>query len=486
MTSLAVTSVIGVDSFQPLSTTSPPPVTSSLHPAEASDSNFSNCFSPTSKFMRNTTEANTSDPTTASPPPLTPFPDLNLQTAALLARLKNPSLLSTEELQSATADAIAALSAWKSEWLNIDDTNRRERGIKPAAHTEIRPRSPNTVREEKNCFWEDWNEQKRLRAGIGDRGLHVAGRVEPFPAAEAGPSRAPVEVEAEGEGVTITRSSQTLTQGQANPSTCRRGQRAHKPRKLFGETSPVSRDQERGPHEGGKEKVEQRTPALAQPLPKQEATRAKPNTGLAGKRKHEDTNEEEEEKLAAELSRQRRTRVSSTTPAPLQQPRIKLKLILKPPKPARASRANPIALNNEQPPSTTHSMSRAATPTVMKKTICQAASSSTSAALSKSQPGGKRKCLDDNDDSEQALPRAKKMIVPDTNRAPSNTVAPISASFSPENDVKRARHSAIMRAVWVRRRAEGTGGLYGGKPCASTMEKWKRKMAKVGELEAEE
>lgn len=78
------------------------------------------------------------------------------------------------------------------------------------------------------------------------------------------------------------------------------------------------------------------------------------------------------------------------------------------------------------------------------------------------------------------------MIVPDTNLAPSNTVAPTSASLSPENDVKRARHSAIMRAVWVRRRAEGTGGLYGGKPCASTMEKWKREMAKMGESEAEE
>lgn len=37
---------------------------------------------------------------------------------------------------------------WNTELLNIEDTERRERELKPAAHIEIRPRSPITAREE--------------------------------------------------------------------------------------------------------------------------------------------------------------------------------------------------------------------------------------------------------------------------------------------------------------------------------------------------
>lgn len=467
-------SILASTSFQPLSNPSPPTITPSLNPEERYGSKSSHSSFPPSQSSPKTAEVITSNPATTSPPQLTPFPDLNLQTATLLARLKNPSLLSNEELQSATAEAVAALSAWKSEWLNIDDTKRRGRGLKPAAHLGIRPRSPNTLREEKNRFWENWNEQERLGMGVWDVGFRAVGRVELSLAAEAGPSRASAEAEAE-EGKTVTmRSPQNLMQEQIDPSTGGRGQRAHKRRQFSGETSLATRFQRRGPYEGAREISERRALAIAQPLPKQEATMAKPNTGLAGKRKREDRNKKGEEKLAAEPSRQKKTRVSSAAPAPSQQPRVKLRLILNSPKPAPDYPTNLRAINTEPSPRTTQSMSKAFTPAIAKKTISQAASASASAL------GGKRKCLHDIDDGEQAFHKAKKMTLHHTNRARSNAQAPTTASLSPEDAVKHARHSAIMRAVWVKRRAEGTSGLYGGQPSASTVERWKRKMAKMG------
>lgn len=139
--------LLATNSSQPLVTTSFPTPTTSLGTAEAS----------------------TSDPTTASPPDFTPFPDLNLQTATLLARLKNPSLLSTEELLSATAAASAALSAWEAELLTINATKKRERRRKPAPHEGTRPTKPNTSRKEKKSVWKDWNdgEEELLCANQG-------------------------------------------------------------------------------------------------------------------------------------------------------------------------------------------------------------------------------------------------------------------------------------------------------------------------------
>ena len=305
-------------------------------------------------------------------------------------------------------------------------------------------------------------------------GLRAMGRVESSLAAEAGPSRAPAEAEAE-EGETITmRTPQKPMQDQIGPSFGGRGQRAHKPRQFFGETSLATRFQRRGPHEAARKNAEQRALAIAQPLPKQEPTMAKPNSGLAGKRKREDRNMEGEEKLAAEPSRQKKTRVSSAAPAPLQQPRVKLRLILNSPKPAPGYPTNLRAFTTEPSPRTTQPMSKAFKPAIAKKTISQAASASASAL------GGKRECLHDTDEGEQAFPKAKKMTLHHTSRAPSNAQAPTYTYISPEDAFKRARHSAIMRAVWVKRRAEGTSGLYGGQPSASTVEKWKRKMVKMG------
>lgn len=473
--------ILASTSFQPPPTTSALPVTPSLNPLETSNSSSSTSSFPSRQLSPYPVEVSNSDPQ------LTPFPDLNLQTATLLARLKDPSSLSTEELQSATTEAMAALSAWKSEWLNIEDTKRQERGLKPAAHIGITPRRPNTVREEDNRFWEGWNEPKRLGVGVSDMELRAVERVVGFPAAEAGPSRAPVKAEAEEEKTTITPSSQTPpTQDQADPSTSGRGQRARKPRKFFGETSTASRDQKRVPREGKKNKVEQRTPAKAQSLPKQEASRAKPNASLAGKGKREDPKEEGEIKSAAESSRQKKIRVSSATLARSQESSIKAKFILNPPKPAPTSCAKSVTFNTEPPPLTTRSMSRAATHVVTKNEISQAASTSASIVKSKSKLCGKRKCLHNNDDGEQVLPAATEMTVSDLNQAPLKAPAPTSATTSLENAVKHAKRSAKMREVWVRRRAEGTGGLYGGQPTASTVEKWKNNMVDMGEFKAEE
>ena len=183
--------ILSTTSSKLLSITSPLPLTPSLSTAEALTSSASNASSPKHKYSPITTEANNSGPVTASLPHPTPFRDLNLRTATLLTRLKNPSHLSTEELQSAIVEADTTLSTWNTELLDIEDTKRRERGLKPAAHIEVRPRSLITVREEKDSVSEDWNEQRRLRAGIEDMELRAAGRLELFLAAGARPSRAP-------------------------------------------------------------------------------------------------------------------------------------------------------------------------------------------------------------------------------------------------------------------------------------------------------
>lgn len=462
-------SILVITSPQPPLTTPPPPITTSHTPAQASESSSYNFFTPLRKEVSpSIAEVSTSDAAVTSPPQLTHFPDLNLQTATLLAQLKNPSLLSTEELQAAIAEAKAALSAWESEWLDIDDDIRQDRGLKPAARMGIRPKSLNPTRSEGNRFFEGLNEQKTSGAGVRDAGLRTAGRA--FPAADVEPSSVSVEAEAEIGITTITPLSQTPMQDQAHPLNCGRGQRARKPRKFFGETSPASSDQKRGSHEREKGKFERQTP-IAQSLPKQQATEAKPNTSLARKRKREDLTEEGQ--LAAESSRQMSS--LSAIPTQSQQPKIKAKLILNPPKLAPAPHARPVASCTEPISHTTRSMSRAAIPVGAEDIISQAASTSTSAAPSKHQVGGKRKCLHNNDEGEQVLPKAKKMAMLDP-----------TATVSLKKAVENAKHSAIMQAAWARQRANGTGGLYGGQPCAATVEGWKNNMIIIGDFKVEE
>lgn len=358
-------------SSQLLSITSPPTLTPSLslNTAEIVTSNVSNPSSSPSEYSLITTKANTSDPLTEPVPDLTPFPDLNLKIATLLAGLKNPSIRSTEELQSALVEADATLSAWKTELLNIDDDDRRERELKPAADMNIRPRSPITAQEQKDSFWEDRNQQKRLGVGIKGMELRVVGRLQPFLAEEAGPSKTPSRPSGPLPAAALEEDCLplNLTTNMPHPAdsltpTGGRGQRAHKPRKFFGETSSASRDKKRGPHKFELDQTEKRTTTVGQLLPKQGALRAEPNNGVVGKRKRkqEAGNEEEaEEKAAVKRSRKIKTRVRSATPNPLQQPpRTKLKLDLKPQESAPASRANPVAFNAAR---TTHSASGVAT-----------------------------------------------------------------------------------------------------------------------------
>lgn len=148
---------------------------------------------------------------------------------------------------------------WKAELLDIDGDKSREIEFKPTTHIGVRPRNLFTVGEEKNGFWESCNQQKGLGARIGDIGLRLAGRLEPFLAAEAGPSRAPLRPSGPVPAVTLEegRIPLNLTIGKVHQAdsltpTGGRGQRAHKPRKYFGETSPASRNRKWSPHEGRK------------------------------------------------------------------------------------------------------------------------------------------------------------------------------------------------------------------------------------------
>lgn len=367
-----------------LSITSPPPL-APLNTAEAIIS------SPPPKYSPITAEANISNPATIPRTDLTPFPDLNLKILALLARLKNPSLRSTEELQSALAEADATLSAWKTELLSIDEDKRRERELKPAAHIGIRPRNPITIREKKESFGKDCDQQTRLGAGIGCMGLRAAQRLKPFLAAEVGPSRAPSRPSEPIPAVALEEARPTLNltidmphQAGSLTPTGGRGQRAHKPRKFFGERSPASRDRKQGPHEGEKDQTGKRTRPVGRPPPKQLATRTEQKNCVAEKRKREDRDEEEKEGTpAAEPSKKIRTRLRSAThPPSQQQPRKKFILVLKTRETAPAPRANPVPFNTERSPRTTHSTSRAATPAVAKKAVSEAAS----IAPSKSRP----------------------------------------------------------------------------------------------------
>lgn len=364
------------------SITAPPPPTP-LNTAESFISSSPLEYSPISA------EANTSNPATTSLPDLTTFPDLNLKILILLARLKNPSLRSTEELQSAVADANTILSAWKSELLNIEKDQRRERELKPAAHREMRSRNPITVREERNTVRKDCNQQKRLGAGIWG---NTAPRLKPSLAAEVGVSRAPSRTSEPIPAVALREAHPPLNRTigmphHADSLTPRsgRGQRAHKPRKFFGETSPASRNRRRGQPEEQDNQAGKRTRSVEQPSPKQEATRTVPKNCVAEKRKRDERNEdegevegeeeEEEENPAAESSKKIGTRVRSATHTPSQQqPRKKLILVLKTREAEPAFRANPVPFNVQETPRTTHSASRTATPAIAKKAVSEAAS----------------------------------------------------------------------------------------------------------------
>lgn len=361
-----------------LSITSPP-LPTPLNTAEAFIS------SPPSKCSPISAEANTSDPASTSLPDLTAFPDLNFKILTLLARLKNPSSRSTEELQSALAEAAAILSDWKSELLSIDEDQSRERELKHAAHIEIRPRNPSTVRKEKDSFWRDSNQQKRLGAAIGGVGLRAAERLKPFLSGEGGPSRAPSRqsehmpaVALEGARLSLNLTVDMPPQADSLTPTSGRGQRAHKPRKFFGETSPASRDRRRGPREGEKDQTGKGMKPVGQPPLMQGATRTKPNNCVAEKRKRDDRNEkeeDEEDEAVAEPSKKISNRVRSATHTPSQQqPSKKLILVLKTREPAPTSRTNPLPFNTERPPRTTHPTPRAATPAIAKKAVCESAS----------------------------------------------------------------------------------------------------------------
>lgn len=358
-------------SFKTLPITAPPPPTP-LNTDEAFK------FSSPIEYSPISTEANTSDPAAKSLPALTTFPDLYLKILILLARLKNPSRRSTEELQSALAEADTVLSAWKSELLNIEEDQRREGEIKPAARMEIRPRKPITVRKGKDSIWKDFNKQKSSGAGI--RGS-AAERLKRPLAAEVGASRAssrtsePITAVAPGEAhpplnrtIGMPHHADSLTPRSG------RGQRAHKPRKFFGETSPASRYRRQGSHEGQKDQAGKRTRPVGQPSPKQEATRPEPKNCVAKKRKRDDQNEEEEETPAAEPSKKIGARDRSATQTPSQQqPKKKLILVLKTRETSTPSRANPLLSNAERTPRTTHSTSIAATPAVAEKAVSEAA-----------------------------------------------------------------------------------------------------------------
>lgn len=238
-----------------------------------------------------------------------------------------------------------------------------------------------TVRKEKDGFWKDCNQQKRLGAGIGGVGLRAAERLKPFLAAEGGPSIAPSRSSEPIPAVALEGASITVDihhQADSLTPTSGRGQRAHKPRKFFGETSPASRDRRRGPHEGEKDQTGKRMRPVEQPTPMQGATRTEPKDCVAEKRKRDDRNEEEEDdedEPAAKPSKKIRTRVRSATHTPSQQqPSKKLILFLKTRGAAPNSRPNPVTFNTERTPHTTHSTSRAATPAIAKKAVCESAS----------------------------------------------------------------------------------------------------------------
>lgn len=219
-------------------------------------------------------------------------------------------------------------------------------------------------------------------------GLRAAKRLRPYLAAEGGPPRAPSRpsepipaVAREGARLPINLTVGMPPQADSLTPNSGRGQRAHKPRKFFGETSPASRDRRRGPHDGEKDQTGRRMRPVGQPPPTQAgATRTEPKNFVAEKRKRDDRNEEEEEeeeveKPAAEPSKKIRTRVRSATHTPSpQQPRKKLILVLKTREPASTSRANPVPFNTERTPRTTHSKSRAAKPAIAKKVVGESAS----------------------------------------------------------------------------------------------------------------
>ena len=90
-------------------------------------------------------------------------------------------------------------------------------------------------------------------------------------------------------------------------------------------------------------------------------------------------------------------------------------------------------------------------------------------------------------EGEEALPCAKKITKPKTSRAPfavrepprTGTTAE-ETSEEQEKAYKAAKHSARMREVWAKRRAEGTSGRNGGQPLPRSVERWKKMVEKKG------
>lgn len=99
---------------------------------------------------------------------------------------------------------------------------------------------------------------------------------------------------------------------------------------------------------------------------------------------------------------------------------------------------------------------------------------------------------EDWSDGEEALPCAKKSTEPKTSRAPfavrepprtgttGSTSTAEGTSEEKEKADKAARHSARMREVWAKRRAEGTSGRNGGQPLPRSVERWKKMVEKKG------
>lgn len=99
---------------------------------------------------------------------------------------------------------------------------------------------------------------------------------------------------------------------------------------------------------------------------------------------------------------------------------------------------------------------------------------------------------EDCNDGEEALSCAKKGKVPKTSqirsaaREPPRTGTTGGSSTAEETSKgkqkadRAAKHSAKMREVWAKRRAEGTSGRKGGQPLPRTVERWKKTAEKEG------
>lgn len=90
----------------------------------------------------------------------------------------------------------------------------------------------------------------------------------------------------------------------------------------------------------------------------------------------------------------------------------------------------------------------------------------------------------DWNDGEEGLRCARKGTVANTSREPSADLGPPPTASSSSSRTaeesqkgkgkvdKAAKHSAKMREVWAKRRAEGTNGRKGGQPLPRTVKRW--------------